>query len=198
MEKNIDFFRKGIIIFSCVLLNSCIADKKAMTEQYYNFIYNNSRNGDIQLETSKFENASYPLNLLSFCVKSTYGKDTIISSYFEIQHRKSLVPKKFKNKHDKFIYSLMPHYTEVNLVGKSYIFNNNHFVLIRGENPFCNGNNCQTYYLHLLEITDRFISRNEVYEFNQREIDFNNLILKIDGKNLILCDRIKTLDIIKW
>lgn len=198
MGKIIGSFRTGIIIISSILLSSCIADKVAIPEQYKNFVITNNRSSNNQLITSKLENAQYPINLLSYNVDYNLGKDTLILSYFTVQKNKSLAPIAFKNKtKSKFVYSLMPHYSEGNLVAKSFNIDGKYFLLIRGENPFCNGSNCQSYYLHFLEISENTILQNEVYEFNQSDVEFQNFTLKLIGNNLILSNNRKTLDIIK-
>lgn len=93
------------------------------------------------------------------------------------------MPKNFDNNGKRYAYSLFPDYKSVNiLIFKSYTFENFSIIIIRGENPFCNGFNCTTYYLHLLRIKDDKIDRNMVYEFDN-EVEFENLDVKISNSN---------------
>lgn len=76
------------------------------------------------------------------------SNDSVIESYFLFEGNKYLMPKNFDNNGKRYAYSLFPDYKSVNiLIFKSYTFENFSIIIIRGENPFCNGFNCTTYYL---------------------------------------------------
>lgn len=197
MVKIIDFFKLIKLISISLIFYSCISGKQTIVKEYTNFNYSEKQIDKQKIKTSglkQFDTFSY-----NVVFDNSNIKDTLITSYFDLNGKKFEPPIFFRNHNQlKFSYSLMPHYSdENNIVAKRFNFDDKYFLLIRGENPFCNGNNCKSYYLHLLAIKQNSIFSNQVYFFNYDEVNFGHLKITFINNILILSERKKILDTIK-
>jgi hypothetical protein len=161
MERKIDFFKKVvfiIIVFSIVYCNTCNSQNEV--KKYYNFICQN--NGQNMI-LSYIENCDINLKYIISSDKK--------NAFFIYNNVISKVPDRFINSNRKYEYSLMPNYFDSVLISKRFIYGNDNVFLILGEDPFCNGHYCTSYYLHLILLDQKIIKQNFVFEF-----DFDNYI----------------------
>ena len=196
MEKHIDFFRK-LICITLVLFYSCQNDNGVERKEYSNFIVTNAKQGNVRILKSRFIDRDVGLNSLSYNVYQE--NDTTFSSYFSFNGKDFKPPHYFNNKQNvRYEYSSMPHYIDNNdIVARSFKIDNLYVFLIRGENPFCNGSNCTSYYTHLLVIKDGRYFLNNVYLFDDNDIHFNDLNIKIIEDKLVFSDKSTAIDKIK-
>lgn len=122
-------------------------------------------------------------------------KDSVVDSYFLLYDKKYDMPKKFSNNSPfNFKYSLFPKYSDANeLIYKTYKSGNKNYILLRGENPFCNGSNCQRYNLHLLIIEDKRIISNNVFFYNSNEVNFEDTVVTFVNSTINLMNGNKLL-----
>jgi|GEM_PF-2977349 len=145
------------------------------------FKTSDERNDSVIQLKSKIQ-IDFPDELYYNVILNKESNDSVIESYFLFEGNKYLMPKNFDNNGKRYAYSLFPDYKSSNiLISQCYVFENFSVIIIRGENPFCNGFNCTTYYMHLLKIKDDKIDRNIVFEFDN-EAEFENLGVKISNE----------------
>lgn len=195
MGRIIDFFSKILIvvfIFSCKNSNSELNHQnfKTFDESNDSIIHMKSK-----IDINLLEELNYDVIL------NKKNENSLIESYFSFANNKYLMPKNFRNNGNRYEYSLFPNYTSNNAtVSKSYTYKDFTLTIIRGENPFCNGFNCTSYYLHLLRIKNDKIDLNIVYSFDYKEIKFEDLEIKfLAKKNIIqIIDNGNILDEVIW
>ncbi|MBW7870245.1 MAG: hypothetical protein H3C39_04205 [Flavobacteriia bacterium] len=171
------------IVLILVFMISCNDHNSEISHQ--DFKFSDERNDAVIQLKSKIK-IDFPAELYYNVILNKEKNDSVIESYFLFEGNKYSMPKNFHNDGKRYEYSLFPDYKSPNiLVSKSYVFENFSVIIIRGENPFCNGFNCTTYYMHVLKIKDDKIDMNVVYEFDN-EVEFENLDVKISNeKNTI-------------
>lgn len=148
---------------------------------HQDFKISDERNDSVIQLKSKIQ-IDLPDELYYNVILNKENNDSVIESYFLFEENKYPTPKNFHNSGKRYEYSLFPDYKSANIpVSKSYAFENFSVIIIRGENPFCNGFNCTTYYMHILKIKDDKIAGNVVYEFDN-EVEFENLDVKVSNK----------------
>lgn len=202
MERHIDFFKKTFLFFWVLFFLSCSGRKEKITvNEYYNFFNNTTKIKDtIQYESeiNLDDKSNNAISYIAKIVKNDNG-DKVINSNFVYIGKEFKTPISFKNfKEYDFKYSLMPTYSEKNLVAKKFNSKNVSALIIRGENPFCNGNNCQSYYVHLIILKDDTIKSNFVYHFNSSDEIFEDFSISFDKDILLLSNKKVSIDKIKY
>lgn len=201
MEEHTGFFKKVIICIFGLLLLSCSNNNQILTvDEYYNFNFNTFDKLDFIQEQSKITLDNKTRDEITYIAKLKKGKieNDVIESYFVFNGSKYKTPLRFKNfKGYNYKYSLMPKYFDKMVVAKKFNYNNFSVLIIRAENPFCNGNNCKSYYLHLIILKDKAIKANSVYQFNYDDDKFEEFNVSYDNGILLLLDKNKRIDKLK-
>lgn len=92
----------------------------------------------------------------------------------------------------------MPKYTDSNLVAQKINYGNSFVYLIKGENPYCNGTNCRSYNLHLLAIKSNKLKLNWVYQFDDSDNKFEDFRIVLANDKLILQNKNKVIDTLRF
>lgn len=190
MEGHIGFFKIGILLLMNSIIIGCSSDKQIQSvDEYYNFSSTKTEIKDTIKYISKIifdKNNRDSISYIAEIIKSETS-NKVLKSNFIFKNKQLKTPVLFKNFKDyNFEYSLMPKYSDDNLVAKKFNFDKKSVLIIRGENPFCNGSNCQSYFLHLLVFDNSELQSNIIYNFNYEDEKFEDfkVILKNDEFSL--------------
>lgn len=180
MVENIVFFSKFLFF---IFIVSCNRTMNSDNEyNYFNFSNSKEKQVDTLINISKIEGLE---DDLTYCFKNKV-QDSIYNPYFIYNKKYYKLPKTIENSKDIYNYSLMPQYVDTLMIARKMKFNKDiSALLIRGENPDCNGFNCQSYFLHLLIYDENSLLDNKIFVFNSNKITFNNFILIKDKNNSI-------------
>lgn len=191
MEGHIGFFKIGILLLMNSIIIGCSSDKQIQSvDEYFNFSSTKTEIKDTIKYISKIifdKNNRDSISYIAEIIKSETS-NKVLKSNFIFKNKQLKTPVLFKNFKDyNFEYSLMPKYSDDNLVAKKFNFDKKSVLIIRGENPFCNGSNCQSYFLHLLVFDNSELQSNIIYNFNYEDEKFEDfkVILKNDEFSLI-------------
>lgn len=92
----------------------------------------------------------------------------------------------------------MPKYLENVLTAKKITFENFLVLMIRGENPNCNGNNCQSYYLHFIILDADSIKMNFIYLFDNKKEKFEDFEVAFRNSKILLTNKVNIIDSIPF
>lgn len=198
MEKHIDFFRNALMGFSLLIIISCNSKEQILKpEKYYNFSCDTVKTDSSLQISSKFGKLDSNLPYYTIEIKKVENK--LLKSFFSINGLDYKTPSSFRNFNEYgFIYSIMPKYTDSNFVAQKTNYGDTFIYLIKGENPFCNGSNCQSYNLHLLALKSNKLKLNQVYQFDSRDNKFEDFRLVLIKDKLLFLNKNTVIDTLRF
>jgi hypothetical protein len=190
MGKNIDFFKMKYALSLCIFLLtvSCNRRDSISVIQYNNFNVTEVDSASFKILSSSVPKIEEPFRNINFVFKIHKDNAIVERGKLSIQGKNYFFPKHFKNQvASQYEYSLFPHYiTNKNIVAKSFHSSDFDVLLVQGENPFCNGTNCKTYFLHFILVARGRIEYNEVYQLAADVNPFEEIQLISKDKKITL------------
>lgn len=197
MDTHIGFFKLGILFFSLSIIGCSNSKAIQSVDAYYNFSNTKTEIKDTIEYTSKLELDKNNKDSISYIAKIIKNEslDKVLNSSFVFKGKELKTPMIFKNfKNYNFGYSLIPKYSEEILVAKKFNFGIKSILIIRGENPFCNGSNCKSYFLHLLIFEKNKLQLNLIYNFNDNNENFEDFKVILKNDELFLFNNENEID----
>lgn len=186
-----------LLLITCCLVYACNKEVKVLLsetkEAKKDSLVSYTNQIDIKQATliKLYYHAAYTMDLET-------GGAMGIQSYFVFKGKQYSTPKQFHNNREyAYEYSIFPEYTGQEHYQDVRVFSakDKYYVLLKSQNPHCNGTHCQSYFLHVLVMNSDSILGNTVYFYNP-DVDFNDLEVVFSGPRVHLMQRGILLDVI--